>query len=132
MHIKDYLEAIDFAITGGEKFCWQCYGPDARYLDFEIDLNTSISAIFSTKDQRVFRVEVSNVFWRKAFAWDDMEFYPIYLNECQRRHVIPQQAFDDVNYAQVDSESKILDIVRQYKKYAELSQTSIVDPKDIL
>ena len=61
-----------------------------------------------------------------------MEFYPIYLNECQRRHVIPQQAFDDVNYAQVDSESKILDIVRQYKKYAELSQTSIVDPKDIL
>ena len=120
MHIKNFLEAIEYEITGSEKFTWDCYGPDARYFDFEIDLNTSISAIFSIKTQQVFEVQVVNAFWKKAFSWQDPQYVEQYIAECNRRNVAPFQAFDDVQYSLVTDEEEILKTVAQYRKYAKL------------
>lgn len=124
MHIKDFLEAINFEVTGGEKYCWDCFGKDARYMDFEIDLNTSISAVYSTKNQQVFEITATNVFWRKAYAWYDPEYKDAYLTECDKRGVNEYQAFDDVSYEVIISEKEVLDKVANLRHIAKLTQAT--------
>lgn len=127
MHIKDFLEAIDYEITGGEEFLWKCYGDHARYLDFEVDLNTSISAVYSTKTQQVFEVTVTNEFWRKAYIWIDPEYITNYFDECSKRNIQAMQAFDGVSYEQVLDPTNILNQVVTYKRIAKLSSKGDVN-----
>ena len=124
MHIKDFLEAIDFEVTGGEKYCWACFGKDARYMDSEVDLNTSISAVYSTKTQEVFEVIAVNEFWRKSYAWYNPVFKQEYLNECTARGVNPDISFDDVMHEIIESEQEILNKVAHLKHVAKLTQES--------
>ena len=46
--LKDYLEAIDYRITGGSEYQWKCFGPNARYLDCDSpELNVyNVSCVF--------------------------------------------------------------------------------------
>ena len=63
MLLKDFLEAIDYKITGGSEYSWTCFGPDARYLDCIDDEGSSesrysINAIFDSEDQTVYAFEL--------------------------------------------------------------------------
>lgn len=53
-----FLEAVDYQITDGSTFGWNCF-PDARYLDSSTDSGI-VSAIFSHKDQTVYQIEIQS------------------------------------------------------------------------
>lgn len=53
-----FLETIDYKITEGSPFGWNCF-PDARYIDSTNEFGT-VTAIFSHKDRTVYQIEVQS------------------------------------------------------------------------
>ena len=51
--LHTFLESIPPLIIGGEKYHWECFGPEARYLDFEDNL----SVIFDEKTKELYMIE---------------------------------------------------------------------------
>ena len=61
--LKDFVEAIEYKITEGSDYQWDCFGDNARYLDAhgpELNEDYSISAVFDSRDHIVYAIE----------AWD--------------------------------------------------------------
>ncbi|NBO23205.1 hypothetical protein EBU94_07710, partial [bacterium] len=51
------MEIFDYKISEGSRYCWNCYGPNARFLDFDNDFACA-SVIFDAEDQTIFQAEV--------------------------------------------------------------------------
>ena len=60
--IKEFMELIDYKITEGGVYGWQCYGPNSYMLSSWNGVHGSggynFNIVFSTKTQKVYEVEV--------------------------------------------------------------------------
>jgi hypothetical protein len=106
--LKEWMEVVDYRITEGDNFGWNCFGPNTYILSsWNGDHNGwSFVITFSTHDQTVFMVEAYdyknqrayrriNPDWVKKFqewgngwaeykknqAWDDVEFVDLELDD---------------------------------------------------
>jgi hypothetical protein len=113
MKLAQVNEALDHKITSGSEYQWNCYGPDARYLDYESDY-ASVSVIYDTTNQVVYQAEVSV----KGDAWSEDSrpyrwLYPYtkdaFINESKDRKVDPDQAWDDVKWIDLETEEDFLE-----------------------
>jgi hypothetical protein len=102
MELGKFIEAFGHRISGGSEFTWQCYGPDARYLDFESEYAHG-SVIFDAKTQGVYEAEVSakedgddNL--PGPYRYFNPDFKSAYLRECNERGIDPDHAWDDVKW----------------------------------
>lgn len=121
MEIKDFLEAIEYKITGGSEYGWNCYGDYAYSLEsWNGDLDGySFHIIFDTITQTVYEVSVCDYLDNVAFKWINPNYEKSYFDEATIRQVTPHQAWDDVDYF-LTSEEAILDNIRTViKKYSE-------------
>jgi hypothetical protein len=109
MKILDLILAADGRIAGGSEFQWQCFGPNARYLDF-CDLNGIEYAhgIFDAKTQHVYMIHLEIPEQQYAYQWIDHENKKKYLTECKARCVDPDVAWDEVTYRNIGSSDKML------------------------
>jgi hypothetical protein len=102
MHVKDICESFEFKIVGGSEYQWQCYGPDARYLDFESEYAHG-SCIFDTVTQEIFEAQVNskdeNV---RPYRWLNPDFKDDYLAECEEKSIDPNQAWDSVKWTDLE------------------------------
>jgi hypothetical protein len=111
MILKDVNEACNHRITEGSQYQWSCFGPKARFLDYEDAAQQHcVSAIYDTRDQRVYQLEVWIPGQDNAFRWHDPEFRDAYVAEAVQRGVTPDVAWDDVNFVLVESPTEILGI----------------------
>lgn len=62
MMLLEFLDMIPPRIVGGDKFTWNCYGEDARYLDLE----SNVSLVFDEKTQEIYELSImdANITWR--------------------------------------------------------------------
>ncbi len=98
------MEICDYKITEGSEYCWQCFGPNAYRLDSwnqEQDGHT-VSIIFDTRTHVVYEATAYDYQRNRAYRLINPDFKLAHDNEATERDVDINQAWDDVNYVDLD------------------------------
>ncbi len=102
--MKEWMELVNYRITEGSDYCWQCYGPNAYHLDsWDGDQDGhSFTIIFDTKDQTVYEVQAHDYLHQRAYRMINEDFRKKNKKEAKRRGINKDDAWDDVNYVDLD------------------------------
>lgn len=102
--MKEFIELVGYRITEGSAYTWQCYGSDAYALDsWNGDQDGhSLSIIFDSKDQTVYEVQAHDYLHQRAYRIINPDFVKKNKKEAKRRGVNKDEAWDDVNYVDLD------------------------------
>jgi hypothetical protein len=102
--MKEWMELVDYRITEGSPYGWQCYGSDVYCLDSwngEHD-GFSFTIIFNTRTQEVYEVQAHDYVHNRAYRMVNPDFEKKLKKEAKRRDVNKDQAWDDVNYTDLE------------------------------
>lgn len=101
--MKDWMELVEFKITEGSEYCWQCYGPNAYTLDsWNGDHDGySISIIFDTATQEVYETQANDYFNNRAYRMINPDYALKYSAEFANRGVERFDS-DDVKYIDLE------------------------------
>jgi hypothetical protein len=102
--LKEWMELVDYRITEGGDYGWDCYGYDAHVLDsWNGDQNGhSFTVIFDTKTQVVYEVQAHDYVHNRAYRMINPDFKTAHTEEAQYRDVNLGEAWDDVDYIDLD------------------------------
>jgi len=100
--LKEWMELIDYRITEGGEYHWQCYGDNAYCLDCWDDGEPSFSIVFDKADQTVYEVSVCDYKHNRAYRMINPDFKSEHDDEAGGRRVQDNQAWDDVNYVDLE------------------------------
>jgi len=98
--MKEFMELVDYRITEGSKYGWECYGPNAYMLDSwngEQD-GYSFTIIFDTKNHTVYEVQAHDYVHNRAYRMFNEDFLKKMKKEAKRRNVSKKEAWDDIEY----------------------------------
>lgn len=104
--LKEWMEVVDYRVTEGSNYLWDCYGPNSYSLD-SWDGNhdgRSFSIIFDTKTQAVYEVQAHDYKNQRAYrrcnsaTQLDMEI------EAGNRGINKKQAWDEVDYVDLEDD----------------------------
>ena len=99
--IENFLNTVGHRISGGSEYQWECFGPNARYLDSEFPDRYSASIVFDTETQVVYEATVCDYAANRAYRWLNPDFKSAHDAEVQSRGV-QDQAWDTVGYTDLD------------------------------
>ena len=103
MTLIEALTAFKGRISGGSEYQWQCFGPNARFIDFaDADGLECGSVIHDTKTFEVYELTLHITGQDQVFRWIDPAHLDAYFNECQERGIDPSHAWDSVKYMSID------------------------------
>lgn len=111
MKLADLMTAMDYKVSDSQEFLWACFGPNARYMDFESE-HAYVQSVFDTKTQQVYEVVIEPKILsgaRHLYRWTDPNFKLAFCDEAKSRGVDPDKAYDDTDWTDVDLESDILE-----------------------
>ena len=102
--MKEWMELVDYRITEGSDYCWECYGTHAYTLDsWNLDHNGhSFTITFDTKTQEVFEVQAHDYKHQRAYRMINENYAKKHKKECKRKDVDLNEAWDDVDYIDLD------------------------------
>lgn len=83
--VEQFLQTINYKITGGSEFLWKCYGPDAYSIDSDIYDHYSASIYFDTKTSEVFEINVCDEVNNRQYRWVNPDFTEAYAKEVTAR-----------------------------------------------
>lgn len=83
--LQQFLETIDYKVTGGSDFLWKCYGPDAYSIDSEVYDHYSASIYFDTKTSEVYEIAVCDEINNRQYRWTNPDFTDAYNTEVTSR-----------------------------------------------
>lgn len=104
--LKEWMEVVEYRVTEGSNFMWQCYGPNAYSLDSwngEQDGN-SFTVIFDTKTQVVYEVQSHDYKNQRAYRLVNPDFKFERDVESANRNVSLTEAWDDVDYVDLEAD----------------------------
>ena len=112
--LKEYLEAIDFKITGGSDYQWKCFGDNARYLDCDsVVLNEySVSCVFDSADQTVYIIEAWDYNNDREYRWINPAYIKAYTKACAKHNVDVYESGDGRRFIDLDVEEDMLEKAR--------------------
>lgn len=105
--IKDYMEAIQYKITSGSEFTWQCFGYHARYIDSERlhgKLDYSASIVFDTHTHEVYLAEVYDYNKNLAYRLINPEHKEKYTEEAKSRGVDLENEIEDIQMINLETD----------------------------
>jgi hypothetical protein len=104
--MKEWMELVDYKITEGSEYSWQCYGPNAYCLDSWNGVHGrggySFSIIFSTKTQKVYEVSVCDYTNDRAYRMINPDKLEKFQTEAKYRGTSANEAWDDVEYTDLE------------------------------
>ena len=102
--MKEFMELVNYRITEGSDYCWNCYGSDAYHLDsWNGDQDGhSFTIIFDTRDQTVYEVQAHDYLHQRAYRMVNPEFQKKMKKEAKHRNIDKNEAWDDVNYVDLE------------------------------
>ena len=104
--MKEWMELVDYKITEGGDYGWQCYGPNAYALDSWNGIQSkggySLSIVFSTKTQKVYEVSVCDYTNDRAYRMINPSKLEKHRKEAESREVNLNEAWDDVDYVDLE------------------------------
>jgi len=102
--MKEWMELVNFRITEGSDYQWQCYGNNAYHLDSwngEQD-GHSFTIIFDTKDQTVYEVQAHDYVHQRAYRMVNEDFAKKMKKESKHRGINKNEAWDYVDYVDLE------------------------------
>jgi hypothetical protein len=107
--LKEWMEIVDYRITEGSTYGWQCFGHNAYCLDsWNGDHNGhSFSIIFDTKTQEVFEVQAHDFQNSRAYRMINPNHAQAHTKETANRGV-PDEAWEDVNYVDLEADDDFM------------------------
>ena len=104
--MKEWMELVDYKITEGGDYGWQCYGPNAYCLDSWNGVHGkggySFSIVFSTKTQKVYEVTMCDYTNDRAYRMIAEDKQKKHIKEATELGVNLNQAWDDVDYVDLE------------------------------
>jgi hypothetical protein len=104
--MKEWMELVDYRITEGGEYGWQCYGPNAYALDSWNGVHGkggySFSIVFSTKTQKVYEVTVCDYTNDRAYRMIADNKLDKHRKEAESLDVNLNQAWDSVDYVDLE------------------------------
>ena len=111
--MKEWMELVDYKITEGSDYGWQCYGPNAYCLDSWNGVHGvggySFSIVFSTKTQKVYEVSMCDYTNDRAYRMIAENKREKHRKEAEHKSVLANQAWDDVDYVDLDVVSDFME-----------------------
>jgi hypothetical protein len=102
--MKEWMELVDYRITEGSQYGWECYGQNAYRLDsWDGDQDGhSVSVTFDTKTQEVYETSAYDYANQRAYRLINPTYLKKFKKESKRRDVNFNEAWDDVEYVDLD------------------------------
>ena len=112
--LKDFMEVVDYKITEGSDYCWQCFGPNAYRLDSwnQDQEGYSVSILFDTRTHEVYEASAYDYKRNRAYRLINPLYKASHDAEARDRDVDIDQAWDDVNYVDLETDEDFLDKAR--------------------
>jgi hypothetical protein len=109
--MQDFMEAVQYKITGGSEYQWQCFGPNARYLDSDSTVlnEYSTTIVYDTVTQEVYIMEVWDYLNERAYRWINPDYLKAYKKEYKARDIEFQNACDTMDFTDLEVAEDILD-----------------------
>lgn len=111
--LKEFMETFNHRITEGSAYCWNCYGSDAYQLSawngLHDDGGWSGNVVFDTVSQIVYEVDVCDYSNQRAYRYINPNFKDKYSAEADKLGVPADQAWDDINYTDLEEVSDWLE-----------------------
>ena len=110
--LKQYFETINYRVSEGYQFQWQCYGPNAYGLESVDNRCTdghSVGIIFDTQDQTVYQVEVHDYKNYRSYRLNNPVFNDARRQECTSRGLDPDEAYDGVKFVDLETVEDFLE-----------------------
>ncbi len=109
MKIEDYLKATQHQITGGSEYLWDCFGPDARYLDCDRENEYGTNIVFDSKTFDVYTCEFWDYVNNRQYRWINPEHIDAFKEACKEHGVDFQGSLDDSKFTDLEVEDDILE-----------------------
>jgi len=106
--LRDFFELIDYRITEGSDYGWQCYGGHAHAIDSTAD-EYSLSVVFDREDQTVYEVQVVDYRNDRAYRMIHPDYQAAHRAEAQERGVDADQAWDSVQFVDLETEEDFVE-----------------------
>ena len=111
--IKDFLETIEYKITEGSDYCWDCYGPNAYQLDswngLHDDGGYTINCTFDKHDQTVYQLEAWDYATTRYYRWINPDYIDAVKDEYKNRGLDFENAIDSDNYIDLELADDLLE-----------------------
>jgi hypothetical protein len=102
--LKEYMELVDYKVTEGSEYCWECFGTNAYSLSYwnQDHSGYSICIIFDTRTHEAYAVEACDYKHNRAYRLINPDYKFVYDDEAAGRDVRANEAWDDVDYVDLD------------------------------
>jgi hypothetical protein len=112
--LKDFMETVNYKVTEGSDYGWNCYGPNAYRLDSwnQDQEGHTIGITFDTRNHTVYEVSAYDYKREHAYRLINPDFKDAHSAESNDRGVLENQAWDDVDYVDLDTDEDFLEKAR--------------------
>ena len=108
INLREFFELIDYRITEGSDYGWQCYGGHAHAIDHTAD-DYSLTVIFDRQDQTVYEVTVCDYRNDRAYRMIHPDYESAHTAEAQERGVDADQAWDEAKYVDLEADDDFVE-----------------------
>lgn len=108
--LKGFFELVNYRITEGSEYCWNCYGSQAYRLDYwnEDQEGYSVSIVFDTRTQTVYEASVYDYKRDRAYRLVNPNFVEDLRNEAKNRGINNTVAWDGVDYVDLETDQDFI------------------------
>jgi hypothetical protein len=105
--MREFMELVDYKITEGSSYLWNCYGHNAYCLDSWNGVHGkggySFSIVFSTKTQKVYEVSVCDYTNDRAYRMINPNYIKKFNKENVIRGLDRNCAWDDIKFIDLET-----------------------------
>jgi hypothetical protein len=103
MMILEVLEASKNLARASAPYTWACFGTEAEWLELGTAEEPWGACVFDRNTGVVYALELFDIKGSRAWHWIDPLWLDLYVAECQKRDIDPDQAWPGVKYQLVDN-----------------------------
>ena len=126
--LKQWLETVEYKISEGQQYGWDCFGPNAFIMDAAGANANSCCIVFDTVDHTVYEVSASDETNGRYYRLINPSWVDAYHAEEKRRHISDWD--DSVTYVDLETDEDYLEKAAAILKGQSYDQR-IVLPLDI-
>jgi hypothetical protein len=131
------MELVEYRITEGDSYGWSCFGDRAHSLSsWNGDHDGwSFNMVFDTETQVVYTAEVCDYARQRAYRLMNPDFKQAHDDEARSRDVDPKEAWDAVNYVDLDDDKDFCEkaeAIRDGIEYDTRVNMPLTVPDDVL
>jgi hypothetical protein len=116
MKLSDIVHAAQYRICGGTEYQWNCFGPNARFLEFcNITGLEVLDIVFDAKNQTVYEVSICPTEENplEHFIWINPDYRDKLFEESKKRNVDFLKAYDNVIFVEITDDHEVLNKIKQ-------------------